>query len=297
MQEERKWGLLKRFCDLHTHSIYSDGTFTPREIIDEAVASNLSAVALTDHNTIAGLSDFLNAANDKDILAIAGVEISTGYKDRELHIVGLYLEQSRFAAVENFLKVINDRKTVSNRNLITALQNAGFELDYDEILQKHPGMVNRAVIAAEMVDKGYISSISEGFRGILSSKNGLYVPPARISALDAIAFLRSVHAVPVLAHPFVSLEESELMDFLKEAVPYGLAAMETRYSSYSPQMTQRAREICEEFGILESGGSDFHGNNKPEISLGIGKGTLEVPSEFEIALRNFKRNDRKSDFA
>lgn len=271
---------MRGFCDLHTHSHFSDGTASPAQIIGEAVKLGLTAVALTDHNTVAGLPEFLDAAKGKEILAIPGVEISTGFMDREVHIVGLFLDPKAFARVTDFLSVINTRKEESNRNLIHVLRQAGYDIDYNEIRQIHKGNVNRAVIASVLREKGYISEIKEAFRGILSKKNGFYVPPERIDSMEAISFLRSIGAVPVLAHPYLSLQDGEIAAFLQKAIPCGLAAMETRYSTYSPETTAAAIQKAKAYGLLESGGSDFHGENKPDIRLGTGGGDLSVPDDF-----------------
>lgn len=272
---------MKQYCDLHTHSCCSDGTCTPAEIIDLAVKQGLSAVALTDHNTIDGLPAFLKAAVGKDILAVPGVEISTGYKEKELHIVGLFVQPADYAALTDFLNAANIRKEESNRKLIRTLSQAGFLLDYDSILRRHPdGTVNRAVIAAALLEKGYVTSVEDAFQRLLHPRNGFYVPPERICVFEAIRFLSAIHAIPVLAHPFLNLSEEELREFLTEAKKHGLMAIETVYSSYSPETETLAGRIAAEFGLLRSGGSDFHGNNKPDISIGIGRGNLRIPTEF-----------------
>lgn len=281
---------MKTCCDLHTHSLFSDGTCTPAEILDLSVSAGLSAVALTDHNTVAGLPAFLAAAEGKEILAVPGVEISTGWQGKELHIVGLFLKPEDFDAVTDFLTIINIRKEESNRRLIQTLHRAGYPLDYDAIRRSHPeGTVNRAVIASALLEKGCVASIKEAFQTILSSRNGYYLPPERISALEAIAFLASIRAVPVLAHPFLNLSESQLRQFLPEAKRHGLGAMETVYSGYSPETAALAEKTAAEFSLLRSGGSDFHGSNKPGISLGTGKGDLCVPTAFVKSLEEVTR--------
>ena len=268
------------YCDLHTHSTYSDGTFSPAQLVTEGLRKKLRAVALTDNNTVAGLPEFLKAAEGTGLEGIPGVEISTGYNHQEVHIVGLFLRQEHYGELERFLDVINQRKEKTNRDLVAALREAGYALNYEEIQERHQGNVNRAVIAAELIEKGYITDRKEAFHGILSAKNGLYHPPERIPAFEAIRFLSSIHAVPVLAHPYLSLTEEALRTFLPEAKKNGLAAMETRYSTFTHQMTEAARSLASKFGLLKSGGSDFHGGNKPEIQLGSGKGDLAVPYSF-----------------
>ena len=278
---------MARYCDLHTHSTYSDGTCTPAEIIEKAAAMNLSAVALTDHNTVAGLPDFLAAARGRPIEAIPGVEISTGYGGTELHIVGLFLPEEACPALEPVLAFYNRKKEESNRTLIRNLAAAGIVLDYDAICRSHPaGTVNRAVIAAALVQQGYVSSIKEAFQGLLSKRSGYYIPPERLDAFEAIGLLRRLGAVPVLAHPLLNLKTEEaLQTFLEEALPAGLAGMETLYPSYTPEETALARRLAARYGLKESGGSDFHGDIKPHIHLGTGKGNLAVPAEFAENLK------------
>ena len=139
------------------------------------------------------------------------------------------------------------------------------------------GIPNRAHFAAELVQKGYYSTMRECFQSVLSSQNGLYTPPPRPDAFEIIDFIREISSVSVLAHPFLSLSEGPLREFLRKAVPYGLDGMETLYSTYDETQTHLARQIAAEFGLKESGGSDFHGSNKPDISIGTGRGNLEIP--------------------
>lgn len=267
-------------CDLHSHSTFSDGTFTPTQIVGEALRKELRAVALTDHNTITGIPEFLEAAAETSLEAIPGVEITTCFLGRELHILGLFLEEAHWEELEDFLRAINQRKEKSNLHLIASLNRAGYELRYDEILERHRGNINRAVIASEMLKKGYVQSIEAAFRGVLSVRAGHYIPAQQVHAFDTIRLLRSIHTVPVLAHPFVSMSEEALYAFLPEAKALGLAAMETQYSTYTPETAAMARAVAREFSLLESGGSDFHGQNKPSIHLGTGTGSLEVPYSF-----------------
>lgn len=268
---------MKGCVDLHTHSHFSDGTYSPTELIESAVQEGLEAIALTDHNTVAGLAEFTQAAEDYELAAIPGVEISAGYQGKEVHIVGLFLAPEVWGEVTDYLQVLNRRKTESNRALVHRLQEAGYRVDLDVLLQNTQGTVNRAVIAAKMMELGYVSSIKEAIKGPLSQDKGFYVPPERLDAFEVITFLRSAGAVSVLAHPYLSLEEAQIRTFLPKAKKHGLAAMETRYSTYTPETTEAAIRLAKEFGILESGGSDFHGQNKPDIRLGIGRGDLQVP--------------------
>ena len=276
----------RKRCDLHTHSNHSDGTFTPEELIAEAERVGLSAIALTDHNTVSGLPRFLEAARGSSVEAIPGIEISTEYGDRELHILGLFLEEKHYDTVTEFLVPLFENKEQSNVELMAALAEAGYDITYEEVASRIPdGQFNRSHVGEILTEKGYTPSIAEAFRTVLSKDGGLYRQPERLPVFEVIAFLRSIGAVPVLAHPFLSLTEDELRPFLREAVGHGLCGMETVYSTYDEETARLAASIAEEFGLKHSGGSDFHGGRKPDIALGTGRGDLFIPLEFVEALR------------
>ena len=276
---------MRKYCDLHTHSIYSDGTWTPTQIVCEAEKLGLSAVALTDHNSVAGLPEFLHAAKDLQVEAVAGVELSTDYGDTELHILGLFIPTKAFQKVDALVEEMLQRKMESNRLLIKNLQDAGYEIGFGEVQESAAGQFNRAHVAAKLTEKGYTPSIESAFQTLLSKKAPFYIEPKRIDALESIAFLKSIGAAAVLAHPFLNLTEEALRAFLAQAKEYGLDGMETIYSKYSAETTNAAVNIAKEFGLKQSGGSDFHGDRKPDIFLGTGKGNLCVPTAFFNGLR------------
>lgn len=272
-------------CDLHTHSVFSDGTFTPAELIEEALRQNLSALALTDHNTITGLDEFRAAADGKPLDIVPGVEFTTAYNGTELHILGLFIRPDSYRAVNQYINEATILKEESNYKLVKKLQERGYDISYVEILESSKGHINRANIAAELVKKGYLSSITEGFNTILSKAYGLYEPPERLSSLKTIAFIRSIGSVAVWAHPYIHMTFDQADEFLPHAIQHGLQGMETMYTMYDAQTTARAREVSRRFGLLESGGSDFHGANKPHITLGKGENDMSIPYEFYENLR------------
>ena len=207
----------RRSCDLHTHSNHSDGTYTPSELIAEAERIGLSAVALTDHNTVAGLSEFRAAAKGCAVEAIPGIEISTEYGDRELHILGLFLEEKHYDAITEFLVPLFENKEQSNVELMTALAEAGYDITYEEVASRIPdGQFNRSHVGEVLTEKGYTPSIAEAFRTVLSKEGGFYKQPRRLPVFEIIAFLKSIGATAVLAHPFLSLTEEELRALRKE---------------------------------------------------------------------------------
>ena len=278
---------MKKLCDLHTHSIFSDGTFSPSQLIDEAERLGLSAIALTDHNTVAGLPEFMAAAAHSSVDAIAGIEFSTDYQDIELHIVALFIQPEHYGPITRLTDDMNSRKQQSNIDLIENLNRAGYAICYDTIKSAMPtGEPNRALIAAELTRLGYTSSNKEAFQTLLGKNCGYYHPPKRIDVFELIEFTRSIGAVPILAHPFLSIKETDhLENFLSKAAASGLQGIETRYPLFSSEQTEILTTLADKYGLTQSGGSDFHGENKPDIRLGTGKDNLQVPLQFLNDLR------------
>lgn len=276
-------------CDLHTHSVFSDGTYTPAQLVEEAVACGLTAIALTDHNTVDGLPDFLAAAEGKPIEAVAGAEFSVDYDGIELHLLALHVPPTAFGRVFDMMEAYNDRKEQSNIELVAALNEAGYALDYAAIKATNPsGRVNRAHIAAALTAQGYTASVKEAFKTLLGKGCGYYVEPRRITVWETIDFIREIGAVPVLAHPFLNLDEEALTTFLPQAKEQGLVGMECVYSLYDEETTAKSFALADANGLLYSGGSDFHGGNKPHIRLGVGQGNLSIPSAWAEAIANAK---------
>lgn len=273
-------------CDLHTHSTFSDGTCTPEEIVSAAEALGLTAVALCDHNDVDGLPRFLRAAEGGRAAAVPGTEISTDYEGTELHIVGLFVPESGCGAIRALTERMRRSKAESNLTLERRLRAAGYMVDYSALKASHPETaINRAHFAAELMRLGYVKSVSEAFETILAPGAGFYEPPEFTDVFEAISLLREIGAVPVLAHPLLKLDAAGLERFLPRAVKCGLLAMETRYPLFDAADERTADAAAEKFGLLPSGGSDFHGKNKPDIRLGTGRGTLNVPDEWYEALR------------
>lgn len=274
-------------CDLHTHSYYSDGTVSPEFIVKEAARIGLCAVALTDHNTTAGLCEFSAAAQEEGIEGICGVEFSTDYADRELHILGLFIKPQYYPDINLRLEAMHARKDESNRNLIADLQGLGMNISYDEVINTTHGHINRAHIASFLYERGYASSVKDAFSRYLNPSVGIYKPPKRLDVFETIEYIESIGAVSVLAHPALSFGSMDQIEtFIKEAKPHGLSAMETRYSTYSESETSALIALCEKYSLLESGGSDYHAEKKPDISIGCGRGELFVPGEFAEILKD-----------
>ena len=278
--------------DLHTHSTYSDGTLTPGQLVAEAKKQGLEAIALTDHNTVMGLEAFMEEGRRQGVETIPGAELTAQWEDKELHILGLLIPQTQYGKITARLDLFCQRKEESNYRLVEALARAGMALDYPALREKEKGYVNRAVIGRAMTEAGYTQSVAEAFEKYLQPGQGFYTPPQRENALEVLRFLKSIGAVTVLAHPFLNLEEESLKRFLADAIPAGLDAMEVLYSDYDSQTTAISLELAEHYSLLCSGGSDFHGSNKPAIALGTGRGTLEIPYAYLTQLKKKAKSER-----
>ena len=278
---------MKPICDLHIHSAFSDGTLSPAELIRLAQQRGISAVALCDHNTVAGLPEFVEAGRRSIVEAVPGIEFSTEYRGIELHILGLFIQEQYYEAVNELLSEALEQKKQSNVALVEKLKEQGLDIAYEAIVAETGGTVNRAVIGAYLVRHGCCSSMEEAFDKWLNLDRGFYVPPKRPDAFEVIHFIKSIGAVTVLAHPFLNLNETQLREFLAQAEE--LDGMEVYYSKFTEDQTALAEKIAEEFGLVKSGGSDFHGSNKPDIQIGTGYGNLEVPIQSLEELKKRKR--------
>lgn len=277
---------MKKRCDLHTHSCCSDGTLTPAQLIEQAEKAGVAAVALCDHNTVAGLPEFVEAGRRSIVEAVPGIEFSTEYRGIELHILGLFIQEQYYEAVNELLSEALEQKKQSNVALVEKLKEQGLDIAYEAIVAETGGTVNRAVIGAYLVRHGCCSSMEEAFDKWLNLDRGFYVPPKRPDAFEVIHFIKSIGAVAVLAHPFLNLNETQLREFLAQAEE--LDGMEVYYSKFTEDQTALAEKISEEFGLVKSGGSDFHGANKPDIQVGSGTGSLRVSADCLEKLRKRK---------
>lgn len=281
---------MEKLCDLHTHSVFSDGTYTPAQLIEEAQEIGLSGVALCDHNTVAGLPEFMAAAENTNVEAVPGIEFSTDYEGTELHMLGLFLKPQYFVSVTELLEPYLQMKEESNRNLVEALGKAGYHLDFERIKASTPnGQLNRAHIAAALMEKGYTASVKEAFKTLLSKTGGYYREPPKPDVFEVISFIRSIGSVAVLAHPYLSLPKEQVPGFLRQAKKRGLNGMEILYSTYDEETTELAAMTAKKYDLLPSGGSDFHGANKPDIRLGRGKGNLAIPFSCLERLRDVQK--------
>ncbi len=272
---------MEKRCDLHSHSTCSDGTFTPAELVTLAEEKGLSALALTDHNTAEGLKEFMEAGKNSPVITVPGCEFTTEWREKEIHIVGLFFREEYWQEITDFLELVNIAKTNANKILIDNLVKAGYKITFEEVAAlSGSDIFNRSHVARILEQKGYVPTVSAAFDTLLKEGNGFYIPARRITSAAAVRFIKTFEATAIVAHPLLNLTPEELREFLPEMKEAGLDAIETEYTEFTPEMKKTAVSLAEEFSLKQSGGSDFHGAAKPDIELGSGRGDLFVPYSF-----------------
>lgn len=272
-----------QYIDLHVHSCYSDGTMTPKELVDLAIDSNLVAMALTDHDTVDGVAEALDAARDKNIRVIPGVELSCEHtispsRKKEIHILGYNLDYTQPELVETLSEVAKERDN-RNRQMCENLNAAGFPIDYESLTARFEGTIlTRAHFARFLMEKGAIPSIDFAFKKILAQDGPYFVSRKYLTPQSGIELIKKAGGMPVLAHPLLyKMSVTELHQLLTEAKSYGLLGIEAMYSRNRGNDEAFVRKLAQDFGLFITGGTDFHGTNKPDLEIGKGEGNLRVP--------------------
>lgn len=266
--------------DLHVHSTASDGSFTPTEVVELAYKAGLSHFALTDHDTVDGVSEAVAASSSYDTLdIIPGIELSCYYENREIHIVGLYVDYKN----ETFLKELQALKQARidrNEKMVQKFVDAGIPLTMEELLHGNPNsVITRAHFARVLVEKGVCTSKTEAFDKYLGIGCPFYLAKPKVTPDHVLNLIQNAGGIAILAHPYsYKFSKSEVEQLLDETlIPFGLAGMECYYSTYDLGQTQELRSMALSKNLLVSGGSDFHGVVKPDISIGTGRGNLCIP--------------------
>lgn len=267
------------FVDLHVHSTASDGTLSPSQVVRLAASLGLQSIALTDHDTVSGINEALDESKKTGIEVIPGVELSCVYRDKEIHILGLFVrheDPSFLSALENLLAVRQQR----NEEMIRRFQADGFPVTRQALTAGNPHtVITRAHFARLLTEKGITDSMGEAFQKYLQY-GGKYCPRKDlITPEQALKVLTDNKAFPVLAHPCqYKLGWSQTETLISHLALLGMRGLEVYHSSHSQEESQRLRILASQYGLLPTGGSDFHGTNKPDISLGTGRGSLNLPA-------------------
>lgn len=292
--------------DLHVHSNRSDGTYSPTELVDYAIEKGLKAFALTDHDTVDGLQEALeyadalrrltdntaenasiNTSNEKSVPEIIpGIEFSTEYQGRDIHIVGLYIDYKN-VAFQKYLQEFVDSRNTRNEKMCAKLREHGIDITYEALLAEYPyAVITRAHYAKYLMSHGYVKNMDQAFSKYIGDNAPCYTPREKVTPAQAVQLILQAGGVPVLAHPTLyHMSDRRLDALVAELKESGLVGIEALYSTYSPAETRQMKALAEKYQLLISGGSDFHGSNKPGLDLGIGYGKLNVP---DSVLENIK---------
>ncbi len=272
--------------DLHVHSNCSDGTLSPAELAAYALKKKLAAIALTDHDTIDGLEELFSAANGTGLEVISGIEFSTEFHGKDVHIVGLDFDY-KLPEFCRQLTCFQNSRDIRNEKMIQLLRKEGIDITWEAMETEYPDAVwTRAHFGKFLLEHGYVKEISEAFSRYLGDDACCFIPREKVTPAQAVRLIRLAGGIPILAHPMLyHLDEASMDELITGLKKEGLIGIEALYSTYSAEDEAHVRMLAERHGLCLSGGSDFHGSTKPNIDLGVGKGNLKVPYTFLEELR------------
>ncbi len=269
-----------QFIDLHTHTCASDGSDKPSDLVKKAARLGLKAIAITDHDTLSGLSEACAQGVESNIEVIRGCELSVHSEGGELHILGLWIEDNA-QELEEALERLRKFRTERNKIMVERLNNMGLDICYADVLNVAGGdAVGRPHIAKVLLQKGYITSINQAFTSYLGSKGKAYAKKEILNMDEAMRLLNNAKASISLAHPgLLSCSEQCLTKLLLQLKSLGLTGIEAYHSAHTRSNEDMCIRLAQKFGLDITGGSDYHGATKPHIQLGFGKGNLRISSD------------------
>ncbi|MFC1591822.1 PHP domain-containing protein [Thermodesulfobacteriota bacterium] len=265
--------------DLHTHTTASDGTLTPAQLVAHAQERGLTAIAITDHDTVEGVGEALAAGAGCGITVIPGIEISAVHRQTTLHILGYYIDWQSPDFCKS-IQVLQNARTERNPAIIKKLQALGVDISLAEVAaEAGTGQVGRPHIAQVLLQKGAVRTARQAFDRFLKKGAAAYVDKFRYPAQEAVAHIRAAGGIPVLAHPSIlpCKTAPKLSSLLTELAGYGIMGVEAYYTDHSAKQVKLYEQLARKHGLLVTGGSDFHGSYIQGIALGTGRGSLAVP--------------------
>lgn len=273
--------------DLHTHTNESDGTFTPFELVDSAVAMGLEALAISDHDTLAGYDQALPRAREKGLDLVCGIELSTKCNGKTVHLLGYFLGQPPADGFRAWLSEMQATRRDRNVRMAERLRSLGIDITIEEVQKRGRSLTGRPHFARLMLEKGYVSSIQQAFDEYLDESAKGYVDRAEPELSAGIERLRAAGGLSSIAHP-VRLgyrDPQKLRTLVGEMRDAGLGALEVYHSDHKAPDVEQYLALTREFGLGVTGGSDFHGEAKPNVRLGVGAGNLNIPRSVLDRLR------------
>lgn len=277
---------MNKTIDLHVHSNCSDGTMTPEELVDYALSKGLSAFALTDHDTVDGVNSALGAAFETTLEVIPGIELSAQYLKKDIHILGLGIDISN-THFQNELTRFQNSRGIRNKKMIQCLSDYGIDISLEQMAFHFPDAVwTRAHFACYLQKNGYVKNFKEAFNRYIGDDSPCFVPREKVTPFQVIHLIQECGGYASLAHPLLYHLSEEALDALVNfLVDCGIDALEAVYSTNRWLDESNLKRLARKYNLKITGGSDFHGNNKPTIDLGSGKGNLAIPYELWQNLR------------
>lgn len=277
---------MERFIDLHTHSVMSDGALKPAEVVRLAKEKNLSAVALSDHDSVEGVEEAVAEGQKIGIEVVPAIELSAKC-DTELHILGYFIDVKNTHLTNCLEKALiaRDERAAETAKKLNAL---GFDVTLEEAAAIAPaGIIGRAHYARLLADKGYTSSVKESFDLYLSLGKPAYSSNQIFTPEECVEMIKRAGGAAFIAHLHLTkLDDKQLQNLIERLIPCGLDGLEGYYTEYTPEMQEKYQSLAKEYGLIISGGTDFHGAMKPHISIGSGLGNLKIPYDI---LENVKK--------
>lgn len=255
------------YIDLHTHSTASDGVYAPTELLRHAKEAGLRVLALTDHDTTGGLAEAAKAAAALDIDFIPGIEINTDVSGGEIHVLGYFLEYEQ-PVFQSVLKVLRDARERRGQRMVELLNEHGINVSWERVRELAQGAVGRPHVAKALLEAGYVQTIGEAFEKYIGTGCFAYVPRYRLTPDDAVRLIASVNGLPVLAHPVELPGLDELRAWLTGLCKAGMVGLETYYGPYTAEQERALRALADEYHLIPTGGTDFHGPGLHPTPLG-----------------------------
>ena len=270
---------MERLVDLHIHTAASDGSAPPADAVRTASELGLAAIAVTDHDTVSGVAEAMAAGAALGVEVVPGIEISADYQGSQAHILGLFIDPESAALRPALDWAVNEREE-RNRRMVAAMAADGFDISIDELQASNPDSVlGRPHMAEHLMKRGYVSSVKEAFDRYLGDDGPYYLPKRRIPLDITARLIREAGGIAVIAHPFqYGYDDAELLRFISDARSAGCTGIEAYYSEHTPGQRDYLLTVAQQYGLLVSGGSDWHGSRKPHIRMGSGiDNSLAVP--------------------
>ena len=280
--------------DLHIHSNRSDGTFSPQEIISKVCEAGLYGFSLTDHDTTEGIPEILSGKLPENIHFLPGIEISCDTPKHEIHILGYGIDHKNTNLNQTLLS-LREGRLQRNLDMISLFQKDGFPITLEKLQHGNPNtVITRAHFSRVLVEEGICKTREQAFKKYLGDHCKYYLPKPFFDPKDALKLITDAGGIPILAHPFqYKFSNQEIQDLIEKLMNFGLKGLEVYHSTHHIGQITKLLEWQKKYGLVSSGGSDFHGANKPDISIGTGRGSMHVPDHLFDSLTDYIQNKQK----